>query len=465
MIYRKRGASTLPAAQDMRNAHQMDTNGRLGAVNSALNGASITVSAIDTLRSRQILRPPHFLLELAMKPVYHSRVAAFGLLCFTTPLLGFAQTKAPIASYWMSAETSSGMPMGGGAPSMTDMASMMMGGGMSSSSKRLLLQLGSQQSASGEPAADHLVPPAMNMGSSLPLRTPQKTQAPRRDEDERREDYEKPKGRLLLFWGCGAQAGAGQPYVIDFAKMASGQQWPAGLFTRRVSGQIGPSVGRSRTYGDWPNEKDSTRVPNNSSLRGEHQVKGNYSPDIRFNLDTLDYLAPLEISMSKQGTAMNVRWKSISNATGYFANVMGGSDNGNDMVWWVSANSKEFGEALFGYIAPPEVARLIKDKVVLPSSTTECTVPKEVMAAAPNAMLRMIAYGEEAHFAHPPRPKDPKASWNPEWVAKVRVKSTAAQPIMESDSNRSTSGNRSSGDSSMDAGSAVGNVIKGLFGF
>ncbi len=401
-----------------------------------------------------------------MKRVFPSRVAVVGLACLTVPLLGFAQTKPPIATYWMSAETSSGMPMTGGAPSMMDMASMMMGGGMSSSSKRLLLQLGSQQSPNGEPAADHLAPAAMNMGSSLPLRTPQKTQATRRDEEDRREDYEKPKGRLLLFWGCGAQAGAGQPYVIDFAKMASGQQWPAGLFTRRVSGQIGPSVARSRTYGDWPNEKDSTRVPNNSSLRGEHQVKGNYSPDIRFNLDTLDYLAPLEISMSKQGTAMNVRWKSITNATGYFANVMGGSDNGNDMVWWVSANSKEFGEALFGYIAPPEVARLVKDKVVLPPSTTECTVPKEVLAAAPNAMLRMIAYGEEAHFANPPRPKDPKAAWNPEWVAKVRVKSTAAQPIMEGDGSRGSAG-RGTSDSGGgdDAGATVGKALKGLFGF
>ena len=95
--------------------------------------------------------------------------------------------------------------------------------------------------------------------------------------------------------------------------------------------------------------------------------------------------------------------------------------------------------------------------VVLPSSTTECIVPKEVMAAAPNAMLRMIAYGEEANFAHPPRPRDPKAPWNPEWTAKVRVKSTAFQPIME--------GQSAGRDSGGDVGGAVGNAIKGLFGF
>jgi hypothetical protein len=390
------------------------------------------------------------------------RLVIVGIISAALPLIATAQTKPPVATYWMSAETTAGMNMTGGAPNMSDMASMMLGGGMNSSSKRLLLQLASQQSASGEPAADHFIPSAMNMGSSLPLTSPKKVERTQgRDEEEHTEKYEKPKGRLLLFWGCGAQAGAGQPYIIDFAKIASGKQWPAGLFTRRVSGQIAP---RGKSLGDWPNEKDSTRVPSGSSLIGEHVIKGNYSPDIKFNLENLDYLAPLDIAMSKQaGGAMDLRWKSINNATGYFANVMGADSNGNDMVWWVSANSKEFGEVLFSFIPPGEVAKLVKDKVVLSSSTTECTVPKEVMSAAPNAMLRMIAYGEEANFAYPPRPKDPKAPWNPEWATKVRVKSTAFQPIMEGESKRGSSGDSSSGGE--DPGAAVGKALKGLLGF
>lgn len=388
---------------------------------------------------------------------------AVGLACLSLTGLAGAQTKPPIATYWMSAETTAGMAMSGGAPSMGDMASMMLGGGMNSTSKRLLLQLGSQQAASGDPAADHFIPGAMSMGSSLPLLSPKKVERTRGTDEETPDNYEKPKGRLLLYWGCGAQAGAGQPYIIDFAKVAAGKQWPAGLFTRRVSVQTGPAAWRSKSYGDWPNEKDSTRVPNGSSLLGEHVIKGNYSPEIKFNLENLDYLAPLDIGMSKQaGGAMDLRWKSVTNATGYFANVMGageGKEGAHDVVWWVSANSREFGEVLFSYIPPGEVAKLIKDKIVLPPSTTECTVPKEVMAAAPNAMLRMIAYGEEANFAYPPRPKDPKAPWNPEWAAKVRVKSTAFQPIMEGESKRG------SGGGSEDSGAAVGKAIKGLFGF
>jgi hypothetical protein len=38
-------------------------------------------------------------------------------------------------------------------------------------------------------------------------------------------------------------------------------------------------------------------------------------------------------------------------------------------------------------------------------------------------MLRMIAYGNELNLAHPPRPTDPRVPWEPDWAAKVRVKS------------------------------------------
>jgi hypothetical protein len=41
-------------------------------------------------------------------------------------------------------------------------------------------------------------------------------------------------------------------------------------------------------------------------------------------------------------------------------------------------------------------------------------------------MLRVIAYGDELNLAHPPRPKDPKAKWEPVWAVKLRVKSVAS---------------------------------------
>ena len=58
-------------------------------------------------------------------------------------------------------------------------------------------------------------------------------------------------------------------------------------------------------------------------------------------------------------------------------------------------------------------------------------MPAQFVAAAPSAFVRFIAYGVEANFAHPPRPKDPKIAWNPDWAVKVRLKSTAAAMLGE----------------------------------
>jgi hypothetical protein len=41
------------------------------------------------------------------------------------------------------------------------------------------------------------------------------------------------------------------------------------------------------------------------------------------------------------------------------------------------------------------------------------------------AMSHVIAYGDELNMAYPPRPKDPKITWEPQWDVKVRRKSVA----------------------------------------
>jgi hypothetical protein len=47
------------------------------------------------------------------------------------------------------------------------------------------------------------------------------------------------------------------------------------------------------------------------------------------------------------------------------------------------------------------------------------------------AMLNFIAYGNELNLAHPPRPKDPKQTWEQEWALKLRLKSTAMTLLAE----------------------------------
>jgi hypothetical protein len=346
-------------------------------------------------------------------------------LILASPALVVAQqqvVKPPVAHYWMSVETAAGMTVPGMGGLGGFMAGMM--GGPAQGGNRITLQLGSQRSSADSPRADHLIPSGMQMGPSLPLVTPR--EAPReRGERDLPEGMEQPKGRMLIYWGCGESTRAGQPVVIDFARIGQGQT-PPNMVSRRVSMPSPPSPSRARTYGDWPNQQDAKAVPAGASLRGEHQIKGNYTPDIQFSLgDGQDFMARAELATSARGAgATHVTWNAIPNATGYFATAMGG--DGNDMVFWSSSEVQEMGGALMDFVPPAEVARLVRERVVLAPAVTECTVPAEVVKRAGGApIFNFIAYGPEANFVHPPRPKDPKQPWEQLWAVKVRYKSTA----------------------------------------
>ena len=357
------------------------------------------------------------------------RIAAIILLAL--PGLALAQqqvVKPPVANYWVNVETAGGMSM----PGMEGMGGFMAGmmGGQGQSGRKMVLQLGSQRPADG-PRADHLIPAGMSMGPSLPLLTPQRAPVERTEHEGMPQGMEQPKGRMLIYWGCGENARAGQPVIIEFARLAQGQT-PPNMVSRRVSVPSGPSPSRARTYGDWPNQQDSKAVPGNASLRGDHQIKGNYSPDIQFALgEGHDFMDRVELSTAPRGAgAVNVSWNAVGTATGYFAMVFG--SDGNDTIMWSSSELQEMGGALMNFVPPSEVARLIRERIVLAPSVTECTVPAEVVKRAGGTpFFNFIAYGPEANFVQPPRPSDPKQPWEQIWTVKVRFKSTASTLLGE----------------------------------
>lgn len=311
---------------------------------------------------------------------------------------------APEARYVMDAGTIAGM-MGQG------------------DNHELTLRLGSRLAPTGAPKADHFMPAGARLGASVPLETPTRSTG-----EALPANFQQPKGRLLLYWGCGAKAGPGQPVVIDFARIAKGQT-PPGLFSAKVPADLGPMLSNSRSFGQWPNGLKSKSISAQSSLIGQHRIAGTYSPEIAFGLDQ-DFMDGLRVrSNANPDGSTNLSWQGLGNATGYHAWVMGGKDmgkDGGDMVWWSSSASQEFGGGLWSWLSPSTVSRLIGQKIVMPTTQTSCTVPAEVKKAAGDMMMGFLyAYGPEANFAFPERPKDPKVAWKPKWTAKVRYRSMA----------------------------------------
>ena len=349
-------------------------------------------------------------------------VAAVAAMLAAVP--GSAQkTTGPKERYEMDVATMSGFAAmaGGGRGGLGGAMSMMFGGDPSSRvAYTLNLRLGSDQSPTAPPPkGDHYFEPQAKLGKSVPLI------APPRAEGSYTTEFERPKGRLLLYWGCGAKAGPGQPVIIDFAKIAAGQV-PPGLFSSAVPIIREVSQANSKSYVDWPNSKGGKQPQAGSSLIGAHRINSNVGSDINFNL-AQDYMPGLQASTAQQadGSVM-IRWGALQPATGYVAWTIGGMDRGGgngDMVWWTSSASKEFGGGLWDWLPPSVVANLITKKIVMPPSQTSCQIPAEVKKASGEMMIgNLNAFGPEANFSYPPKPAG-NAVWNIDWTAKVRFRS------------------------------------------
>ena len=349
------------------------------------------------------------------------------LLALTAMPGASQQSTPPIARYTMDAGTMSGMAAmaTGGNP-----LALLRGGG-GGAAHQLELRLGSTRTATGTPAADHFMPPAAGLGQSVPLVTPVNQPASTPTVPGVPQERQMPSGKLYLFWGCGEHAGPGQPVVVDFSKMARGQI-PPGLFASGVSvpGEWTITQANSKTFGEWPNAKSARTVPASASLVGNHRITGNYSPEIAFNLDH-DFMAALSPRSAKMASgAHGLSWNGLPDATGYYAWAIGAKDMGrgqaNEMVWWTSSATKQFGGMLADWLSPAAVAKLVAAKTVMPASQTSCTIPAEVsQLGGENMMVQLYGYGPESNFAYPPRPTAKGAQWKPEWVARVRFRSNA----------------------------------------
>jgi len=396
--------------------------------------------------------------------------AAFAALLVLPAATTFAQTKPPIAQFWMDVATNN-MSI----PGMGDMDSGVGGmfGGMFGATKmgagmpgKLLDTALYTRNKPAGTEGSHAIPPVMNMGSALPL-IPVVPTAGRAGETHE-GGMEKPRGRLVFYWGCGTTVRPGQPRVVDFSK-SSPEEWG-----RFMAGRFAPDRGAKAVAGRsvWPNERDSQRVPKEASLEGDHAVSGEgVPPGLRFALrEAYDFMPRVMMTATGDPKAsVDVGWQSVTNSLGYFLTAMGGRQE--EMIIWSSSELPDPGWGLMDYLPTAQVKKLITEKVVLGPSVDHCAVPAGIFGGVDGAMVRMIAYGPELNLAHPPRPANPKAPWEPDWAVRVRVKSTGMTMLGMEERGGGGRGRQapSREEASQPQESGIGsvnpiNVLKGIFG-
>jgi hypothetical protein len=402
--------------------------------------------------------------------------------------------KPPKVQLWMdvSTGTMAGMPEMDSMPGMGAMMGGLMGGrgpgggnsntayGMARSMNIMpprVLDIALHNTRKPGAEAAQAIPAGMRMGESLPL-VPPKAQVREREPGEMPQDYkpETPKGRILVYWGCGPQVRAGQPKVIDLARGNPAE------FGTALAGRYAPDRGArvSPAYALYPNEKNQVTLARDSSLVGEHKVLGDSIPaSMKFTLGPAQDLMPA-IELDSRGAvtdSISASWRPVTNARAYFLHAMG--QVGEDMVLWSSSETGDTGMGMFDYLPNATIDRWLKERVLLQPDATQCAVPKGIFAGpggrgGDGGMLRMIAYGSESNIAYPPRPADPKAAWEPEWAVRVRVKSHT-MAMLGQENERAARGQRGQpepgrtedADASSSGGLPIPNpagLLKGLFG-
>ena len=316
------------------------------------------------------------------RPARLARNAAFllGLL----PLQATAAVAAePVTTYRIEATT-------GNFPTLSWPREMLM-------DLDLELTLTAPVASPAKPEASHAIPAAMAMRSPLSLENTSGCKPGECGSQESRQAVEQMRSkRVLLYWGCEAKADAGQPQTLEQGKNP---------LLQRIEEEQGQDTAqpaaRSTTSTAWRPNREATggflllgmddelrSLPLKASLVGDHLVRSNYSPEIRFSLaKTQDFLGPLTLSATPTRGATDLSWNRVSGVVGYLATAIGEKEG--EIVIWVSN--------LGGKTASPadstaKLESLVGSGGLLGAERSQCTISAEATRALGSAVVSLEGY-------------------------------------------------------------------------
>jgi hypothetical protein len=326
----------------------------------------------------------------------------------------------------------------------------------------------------GGTEAIHQVPPGAGVGAA-PLRLVTPPREGLQGTNDEPTYPERPQGRILFYWGCSTQVKAGQPRVLDMAKLTM-QDYTGFMQGRSVRDR---GARAEPGHAIWPNDRQNSRIVRDASIVGEHLVTGDGVPqNMRFSLGAdQDFMPSFQVQPSgKLSDSIRVQWQAIPSARAYMHVAMSGSQGkagGPELIVWSASEPPESGFGLMDYIANGNIDKWLGERVLLPASQSSCDIPAGIFAKSDGAMLQSIAYGNELNIVYPPRPANQNTPWNPEWSVRVRNKSFAMNALGEDarmgsrNQNQRTAqrdSNRPQEEAPPNPIQGVGNVLKGIFG-
>ena len=210
--------------------------------------------------------------------------------------------------------------------------------------------------------------------------------------------------KITEYWGCGASVRKGQPKVASFTIKGGNKSIdpnnPMGSM-QGVDFQQSGSLSKTIPVQDrdidlkpgwvyWPNRKHGKQVPNGARLAGDHRITGDGIPaSMQFQVqETADFMPKLALRTQGEMTdAIGLSWPTVERARGYHITgmhmqVLG--ENSYAMTLWSSAEVPGAGQDLHTNLSAGQLDKWLKQKVLLASTATSCTIPKGIFAGASN---------------------------------------------------------------------------------
>jgi hypothetical protein len=260
-----------------------------------------------------------------------------------------------------------------------------------------------------------LTPPAALKMVEIPLIRPDATRQAQGEAYAGREDW-----TMKIYWGSSKTVQPGQPIVIS-TKDAGKDSQKLFNYQPSVIGQGAPASGWG--WGVWPNRRSSETVPVGASLKGEHFVRGNYLPHIRFNVERHDFLPAITASSSGGGKdAASVSWGEMSGASGYFVYAMAANEAKREMTIWTSSSKATAG--IQGHELSSKIRDLAGQGVILTPDKRAVDIPAGIFADSQNTVLMIHGWGDDFYASYPPKPENAPKNWKPDWTARGLFLST-----------------------------------------
>jgi len=146
------------------------------------------------------------------------------------------------------------------------------------------------------------------------------TPPPPGDDTVVEHEYERPKGKMYLYWGCGDTVRAGQPRVLDMAT-ARPEEYGK-FFTSRRATQRGAHSAPGRPCGPTR----STRAWSRQTPRWSASTPspGRAYGGFKFAIGAQQDLMPaIDLKQSDAGGATQLEWAVLPTARAYFIAAMG----------------------------------------------------------------------------------------------------------------------------------------------